>query len=132
MRGQPVRPVPPNTVMLTDQSPSQGCGWAVRAKRSSRSANWASRRGTSRRLQLQGAACGGAGLRLAGDALRRSGGAQATSPVLVTGASGNVGSVVVELLLAAGVPVRAGAADVEAWERLARPALVSDRAPAAT
>jgi uncharacterized protein YbjT (DUF2867 family) len=39
---------------------------------------------------------------------------QATFPVLVTGATGNVGSVVVELLLAAGVPVRACAADVEA------------------
>ncbi len=38
---------------------------------------------------------------------------QGTAPVLVTGATGNVGSQVVELLLAAGVPVRAAAASVE-------------------
>lgn len=37
---------------------------------------------------------------------------QHVSPVLVTGATGNVGSQVVELLLTAGVPVRAGAANV--------------------
>ena len=39
---------------------------------------------------------------------------QAVAPVLVTGATGNVGSQVVELLLAAGVPVRAAAANVDA------------------
>lgn len=39
---------------------------------------------------------------------------QTISPVLVTGATGNVGSQVVELLLTAGVPVRAAAASVEA------------------
>ncbi|MCY7396416.1 MAG: SDR family oxidoreductase [Nocardioides sp.] len=39
---------------------------------------------------------------------------QATPLVLVTGATGNVGSQVVELLLAAGVPVRAAASRVEA------------------
>ncbi|MDQ6688768.1 MAG: SDR family oxidoreductase [Actinomycetota bacterium] len=39
---------------------------------------------------------------------------QATPSVLVTGATGNVGSQTVELLLAAGVPVRAAASSVEA------------------
>ncbi len=39
---------------------------------------------------------------------------QATPFVLVTGATGNVGSQTVELLLAAGVPVRAAASSAEA------------------
>jgi len=39
---------------------------------------------------------------------------QTTAPVLVTGATGNAGSQIVELLLAAGVTVRAAASSVEA------------------
>ncbi len=38
-----------------------------------------------------------------------------SAPILVTGATGNVGSAIVEDLVAGGVPVRAAVRDLGAW-----------------